>query len=67
MRIAHLILAHTDPAHIARLAKRLSQFSDVYIHIDKNIDITPFSAPVSSYNNIIFLLNKNKVFTSLLY
>lgn len=35
MKIAHLILCHNDLPHIVRLTKRLSAFSDVFIHVDK--------------------------------
>ena len=57
-RIAHLILAHSDPEHIKRLARRLSMFSDVYIHIDKNIDIIPFKMILEEGENISFLENR---------
>jgi len=43
MRIAHLIMAYKNPAQLERLIKRLHhpQF-DVYIHLDKKIDIRLF-------------------------
>ena len=58
MKLAHLILAHTDPQHIQRLIKRLSTFSDVYIHIDVESDIDSFRNGMSEYNNCYFLLNR---------
>lgn len=43
MRIAHLILAHKNPAQLERLIDTLSHPSfDIYIHLDKKTDITPF-------------------------
>lgn len=55
MRIAHLILAHTDLYHISRLAKRLLQFSDVYIHIDVKTDATDLIRELSLYGNCYFV------------
>ena len=42
IKIAHLILCHTDPEIVKRTATRLAEFSDVYIHIDKKADKEPF-------------------------
>ena len=43
MRIAHLILAHKNPAQLERLLNALAHPSfDSYIHLDKKTDITPF-------------------------
>ena len=36
--IAHLVLAHTDIHHVTRLVKRLSAFSDVFLHFDSESD-----------------------------
>lgn len=58
MRIAHLILAHQDPIHIARLAHKLSSYSDVYIHIDVRKDITLFVEAVGKVENIFFLQDR---------
>lgn len=54
MQIAHLILAHDDPKHIGRLVRRLSSFSDVFIHIDKNADINVFKDAVGNIENCFF-------------
>lgn len=56
MRIAHLILAHTDPKHIQRLARRLSSFSDVFIHIDSSVDIELFKEGLNDLN--VYFLEK---------
>ena len=43
MKIAHLILAHNHPTQLDRLVKRIvNEQADVYIHLDKKTDITPF-------------------------
>jgi hypothetical protein len=43
MRIAHIILAHKNPAQIERLIKAMNHPNfDFYIHLDKKTDITPF-------------------------
>lgn len=43
MRIAHLILAHKNPAQLERLIDALAHpCFDCYIHLDKKTDSTPF-------------------------
>ena len=43
MKIAHLILAHKNPAQLQRLIDRLDHpASAFYIHLDKKTDATPF-------------------------
>ena len=43
MRIAHIIMVHKNPAQLQRLIKRLEHPNfDVYIHLDKKIDIADF-------------------------
>ncbi len=43
MRIAHLILAHKNPAQLERLIDALTHpCFDIYIHLDKKADTTPF-------------------------
>lgn len=55
MKIAHLILCHNDPQHITRLCKRLSEFSDVYVHVDAQSDLSLFTNDLQSLSNIHFL------------
>ncbi len=40
MKIAYLILCHCDPAHIARLANKLTSetLNSVFIHVDKKVE-----------------------------
>ena len=45
MRIAYLILAHNNPAHLARLIGRLrAPGAAFYVHIDANAPMAPFAA-----------------------
>ena len=59
MKIAHLILCHTDPAMLKRTATRLSAFSDVYIHVDSKTDISDYLMPDSK--NIYFTSKRYNV------
>jgi len=44
VRIAYLILAHNNPAHLQRLVQRLAApGSAFYVHIDANADLAPFA------------------------
>lgn len=55
MRLAHIILAHRDPEHIGRLSKKLSSYSDVYIHIDSSVGEEPFCKSVGDVKNVFFI------------
>jgi len=35
MKVAFLVLAHTDPVHLYRLCAKLAESGDVYVHYDK--------------------------------
>ncbi len=43
-RLAFLILAHTDPQHVARLCRRLLPYGSVFVHVDGKRDLQPFLA-----------------------
>lgn len=55
MKIAHLILCHSDLEHIERLVRRLSSFSDVFIHLDKKVDDSILKRRLKDDNNCFFL------------
>ena len=55
VRLAYIILAHTDPAHIVRLCRKLAAGADVFVHIEANADITPFEAPLCNAANVHFI------------
>ena len=40
--IAYLVLAHTDPAQLARLCRALDDHADIYVHVDAKCDLRPF-------------------------
>lgn len=62
MQIAHLILAHKNPAQLERLIVALKHPSFYfYIHVDKKIDIQPFEY-LHKYENVVFIKNRTKIF-----
>lgn len=42
MKVAFCILAHSQPLLTSRLVRRLTGFGDIYLHVDKKVDIAPF-------------------------
>ena len=58
MKLAHLILAHRDIPHLIRLTNVLCNFSDVYIHIDKQTDMTAYECAVKGVKNVHILYNR---------
>lgn len=56
MKIAYLIIAHTDVAQFNRLINALyvENVTDFYIHIDQKVDDTPFKSTVKNRRNIYF-------------
>lgn len=62
MRIAHLILAHKNPAQLERLLKLLEHPAfDFYIHIDKKINDQPF-ASLFNNQNTFQIRNRTRIF-----
>lgn len=47
IKIAYLVIAYMDPEQLKRLAVRLTQTSDVYVHINASVDITPFETALA--------------------
>lgn len=61
LRTAFLILAHDHPGHLARLVDRLhAPWSDIFIHIDRKIDQTPFE-DVLRGKSISFVPDRSRV------
>ena len=58
MRIAHLILAHTDLPHVRRLAERLLPISDVFIHIDRDTDDSALRAALTGRDGCYFITER---------
>lgn len=63
INIAFLILAHTDPSHITRLANKLtnSKNFDVFIHVDKKIEIDLFQRELKNNNQVFFIHNRFEI------
>jgi len=61
MRLAHLILAHTNPLQLERLVRRL-MFSetDIFIHLDKKSDQNKFIY-LEKLPNVVFIKNRTIV------
>ncbi len=60
MKIAHLILAHTNPNQLNRLIKRLTYSNvDFYIHVDLKVSMEDFSFVKG--DNIFFVKERIKV------
>lgn len=62
MKIAYLILAHTDPPQLQRLVGSLDDDrSTFFIHIDRKADVRPFTARLGREPNVRFLQERIKV------
>ncbi len=61
MRLAHLILAHDNQLQLERLIKRLIYTdTDIYIHLDKKKDLTPF-LHLKALENVYFISNRTAI------
>lgn len=61
MRLAHLIIAHKEPAQVERLVKRLShEAGDVFIHLDKKSDLAAFSY-LAGQQGVRFIRNRQSI------
>lgn len=47
-KIAYMISAYKDAAHLKRLISSLDCDADFYVHVDKNVDIEPFRAAIGN-------------------
>jgi len=55
MKIAYMILAHAEPKQLHRLVNALSNGENhFFIHINKNVEITPFEEELKGVDNIHF-------------
>jgi hypothetical protein len=62
MRIAHLILAHKNPAQLERLLKALEHPAfTFFIHVDKKIDQTSFQY-LEKNENVFFIKKRTSVY-----
>lgn len=60
MKIAYLILCHTDPMHIRRLTEKITHGTDdeVYIHVDRKYDIAPFQDTLGHLPRVHLIENR---------
>lgn len=65
MKLAYLIMAHTDPKHLRRLVDALNVKgkTDFYVHVDSKADIGPFKAELSSDMENVKMIEK-RVYTT---
>lgn len=62
MKLAHLILAHSNPGQLKRLVDKLAHVdSHIYIHLDKKTDITPFRH-IADNKKAFFINDRTKVY-----
>src|SRR5690606_33969908 len=58
MKVAHLIMAYKHPVQLEKLVRRLNHPSfDIYIHLDKKIDIENFQF-ISKQQRVFFIKNR---------
>lgn len=65
MRIAYLIVAHTDPKQLKRLVDALNDDNNIFfIHIDRKTDIGPFleCIDLTRYKNVHFIDKRISVY-----
>lgn len=61
MRLAHLIFVHNNPFQVERLINKIaSSNSDIYIHIDKKVDLFEFEY-LTSLPNVYLIKNRVSV------
>ena len=64
IKIAYIIIAHTDPKHLKTLVSELTKHADVFIHINKLSDIKPFIetfADLQSIHRVKFIDKRYRV------
>lgn len=56
MDLNYIILAHKNPSQLTRLVLRLRRpGTRFYIHIDKNVEISPFQKELTDFQEVFFL------------
>ncbi len=62
MKTAFLILAHHQPAHVARLAYALRRdWNHVFIHVDRKVDGAPFQQATPETDGITFVAENRRI------
>ena len=60
MRIAYLILAHTDVKQLNRLLKQLCEMQDVYLHVDQKADFS--IDEINDYSSLYILTQRTRCY-----
>jgi hypothetical protein len=60
LKVAFLILAHTDPEHLFKLVNALGYECDIFIHLDKKSEVFHFSKNIKQ-KNVSFIDNRVEV------
>ncbi len=62
MKLAHLILCHTNPEQVLRLTTSLLHpDADIYVHVDRKVSIKPF-LPLSALPNVYLVQDRVRVY-----
>lgn len=62
MRTAYLILAHHQPAHLAKIINAINcDWATIFIHVDFKVDILPFKTLIYEDKNILFLKRNQRI------
>lgn len=65
MQLNYIVLAHKNPTQLKRLVQRLYEnWTFFYIHIDCNIDISPFKEAIKDFKNVKFFINSDREYCS---
>ena len=60
MRVAHIIMAHKNPAQLSRLTKSLRHPNfDIYIHIDAKVPIHQFEEILTNHAEVFFIKERS--------
>jgi hypothetical protein len=61
-RLTYLVLAHSDPKHLARMLHRIAGSDvNIYVHLDRKTDIEPFRKAVRDVPNVAFCDKRARV------
>lgn len=61
MKIAYLILTHTDPSQLERLVNAINYNCNIFIHLDKKTDLIEYTKDIALPENAIFISDRVNV------
>ncbi len=64
MKIGYIILCHTEPTLVKRIANKITEGTEniAIIHVDKKVDDLPFKNKLKDNKQVIFCENRKKIF-----